>query len=50
LSPPSLAQRTTFALCRLPVSDRQTLAPDAALIERLADEAIARLAPAAAVC
>ncbi len=27
----------------LPVSDRQTLAPDAAAIERLADEAIARL-------
>jgi predicted Zn-dependent protease with MMP-like domain len=32
-----------LALCRLPVSDRQTLAPDAAAIERLADQAIARL-------
>jgi predicted Zn-dependent protease with MMP-like domain len=32
-----------LALCRLPVSDRQTLAPDAAAIERLADQAIGRL-------
>jgi predicted Zn-dependent protease with MMP-like domain len=40
---PSLAQRTRFILCRAGVSDRQTLAPNASVIERLADEAIARL-------
>jgi len=38
-----LAQRTGFALCRVPVSENQTFAPDAATIERLADAAIARL-------